>query len=256
MHADVRNIDGTSHFVGRVECAPCSRIYITFYKKSGNGMHPHHHYSRNKLRTAELWMDDAGALVKVGLGKVPADAAGDLEPRKALRKRLGCKSFAWYLQNVYPENEIVDPIQDVLALGVLKVRGSTGKKCVDSLGKLNFGDKIGSYGCNGGSNQNFVLLRNKHIMPLSKMEICLNTQLKWARCGTIAGKKQREEHMSWTYDSISGRVQELENMKCLSMAVEGGGGGVSLEPCCSEVAACPDQQWDWPKYTDTVRQLA
>ena len=56
---------------GRVECAPCSRVYITFYKKSGNGMHPEHHYSRNKLRTAELWMDDAGALVKVGIGKVP-----------------------------------------------------------------------------------------------------------------------------------------------------------------------------------------
>ncbi|NWR42345.1 GALT5 acetylgalactosaminyltransferase, partial [Regulus satrapa] len=58
-------------------------------------------------RASSVWLDEYkelfyGHAYHLLLGKVDV---GDLSPQIRLRKRLGCKSFRWYLQNVYPDLE-------------------------------------------------------------------------------------------------------------------------------------------------------
>ena len=47
--------------------------------------------------------------------------AGNLTDRIELRKRLNCKSFKWFLDNVYPEKFVVD--EDVHAYGMVSFFG-------------------------------------------------------------------------------------------------------------------------------------
>ena len=75
---------------------------------------------------------------------------GDITERKDLRNDLQCKSFQWYLDNVYPESHIPRRYK---SLGEVK-SDSTGY-CLDTLGKKENED-IGAFYCHGqGGNQIF-----------------------------------------------------------------------------------------------------
>lgn len=50
---------------------------------------------------------------------------GDISERKALRKRLQCKTFRWYLVNIYPEMRMYT---DTIAYGVVSNIPSAKKK--------------------------------------------------------------------------------------------------------------------------------
>uniref|UniRef100_A0A1W7RB57 Polypeptide N-acetylgalactosaminyltransferase n=1 Tax=Hadrurus spadix TaxID=141984 RepID=A0A1W7RB57_9SCOR len=89
---------------GNLEIIPCSRVGHVFRKRrpygSPNGADT---MMRNSLRVAHVWMDD----YKKYYFEIRSDLAtkeyGDITDRIALRKRLQCKSFEWYMKNIYPE---------------------------------------------------------------------------------------------------------------------------------------------------------
>ena len=80
---------------------------------------------------------------------------GDISDRVKLREKLKCKSFRWYLSNVYPEKFIPD--ENSVAYGRVRLRERN--LCLDTLSRDE--DKpfnIGVYQCHKNISATQVLI--------------------------------------------------------------------------------------------------
>ncbi|XP_072508267.1 polypeptide N-acetylgalactosaminyltransferase 11-like isoform X2 [Notamacropus eugenii] len=92
---------------GKLFIIPCSRVgHITrkvFLHKAREIMES---LQYNSLRLAHVWLDEYKEQFFLQRPDLRRKEYGNISERVELRKILGCKSFQWYLDNIYPELEI------------------------------------------------------------------------------------------------------------------------------------------------------
>ncbi|XP_063449303.1 polypeptide N-acetylgalactosaminyltransferase 9 isoform X1 [Pan paniscus] len=135
---------------GSMEVLPCSRVaHIERTRKPYNN-DIDYYAKRNALRAAEVWMDDFKSHVYMAWNipmTNPGVDFGDVSERLALRQRLKCRSFKWYLENVYPEMRVYN---NTLTYGEVRNSKASGY-CLDQ--GAEDGDRAILYPCHGMSSQ-------------------------------------------------------------------------------------------------------
>uniref|UniRef100_A0A8C6UHR0 Polypeptide N-acetylgalactosaminyltransferase n=1 Tax=Neogobius melanostomus TaxID=47308 RepID=A0A8C6UHR0_9GOBI len=135
---------------GSMEVLPCARVaHIERTKKPYNN-DIDYYAKRNALRAAEVWMDEYKSHVYMAWNipmNNPGVDFGDVSERLALRKRLQCRSFRWYLDHVYPEMRIYN---NTITYGEVRNSKASGY-CLDQGSEDD--DKAILYPCHGMSSQ-------------------------------------------------------------------------------------------------------
>ncbi|XP_067138577.1 putative polypeptide N-acetylgalactosaminyltransferase 10 isoform X2 [Centruroides vittatus] len=158
--------------------APCSRIghiYRKFAPFPNPGIGDF--VGRNYKRVAEVWMDEYKDFLYMRRPQYRLLEVNDLSRQKELRKKLNCKPFKWFMENVaFDQLKKYPPIEPPdFAKGEIRNVGSD--LCVDTRFRGQ-NERFGLEKCikdsiNQGGEQQFVLTWHKDIRP-KKRSVCFD----------------------------------------------------------------------------------
>ncbi|XP_043549712.1 polypeptide N-acetylgalactosaminyltransferase 13 isoform X2 [Chiloscyllium plagiosum] len=217
---------------GSLEIITCSHVGHVFRKATpytfpgGTG----HIINKNNRRLAEVWMDDfKDFFYIISPGVIKVDY-GDVSARKGLRERLKCKSFSWYLENIYPDSQI--PRRYYL-LG--EIRNVATNQCLDNMGRKE-NEKVGIFNCHGmGGNQVFSYTAEKEIRT---DDLCLdvsrlNGPIVMLKCHHMRGNQL------WEYDVQTLALRHVNSNQCLDEPSEED----KMVPTMKDCSGIRSQQW-------------
>nr|CAH0108430.1 unnamed protein product [Daphnia galeata] len=220
---------------GTLEIIPCSHVGHIFRKRSPykwrSGVNV---LKRNNVRLAEVWLDEYSEYYYQRIGHDRGDY-GDISSRKNLRENLGCKSFKWYLDNIFPELFIPG---DAVASGEVRNLGFSPAYCLDGAArKANLHKPVGLWPCHGQSGNQIRNEWSNQCVDSAAGPNDLHKPVGLWPCHKQGGNQ------FWLY-SKTGEIRRDE--ACLDYA----GSDVILYPCHG---AKGNQFWEYDPETNFVQ---
>ncbi|NXJ14130.1 GLT15 acetylgalactosaminyltransferase, partial [Odontophorus gujanensis] len=164
---------------GSVEVIPCSRVGHVYRNHIPNAFSYEEAIVRNKIRIAETWLGSfkenfyKNDTVAFLISKVKTSAKPDCSERLQLQKRLGCRSFQWFITNVYPE---LSQTEDTPRFSG-KLYNTGAGFCADySPGRAVADGSIKLSPCSNSLTQHFEYNRMKEIHLGSAPLFCLDVR--------------------------------------------------------------------------------
>ncbi|XP_031622984.1 polypeptide N-acetylgalactosaminyltransferase 13-like [Contarinia nasturtii] len=217
---------------GRLVMVPCSRVGHIFrdnapYVLPGGADHI---ISHNLARMAEVWLDEYKDTFYTYNPRSWRERTNVTE-RKLLRERLQCKSFKWFLENVFSESPFNIKNYKVVEIESLY----EDETCLDSMGDSRvLNRKLEVKVCHHqGGNQVFMITEKGEIR---EKKFCLDATMpgepvKMLGCHGEGGNQR------WTYDESANLIKHSTGKNCLTLQDDSD--LLTIEECDGSLA----QQW-------------
>ncbi|XP_047138118.1 polypeptide N-acetylgalactosaminyltransferase 13 [Hydra vulgaris] len=233
---------------GRIEILPCSRVGHIFRKVTSPYTFPKgvtETLSKNLNRLAEVWMDEYKEYYYRSRPLFRGKEYGNITQRLELRQKLQCKSFKWYMENIYSDMEIPDLYPPAEG----EIRNGASNLCIDSMGvvKENVKHQVGLYPCHGeGGAQHFQLSLKGEIIFQDKFCLDVAVASPGAFIEFFKCHKQRGNQL-WQHNIDSGEIVHFVTQQCLDLGVSDHKDKAVMNRCDGRAS----QKWKFGHYNMT-----
>ncbi|CAF0999883.1 unnamed protein product [Adineta ricciae] len=174
---------------GRLVDAPCSRvghIYRQFNPHGGFALGDY--LSRNHKRVAAVWMDEYAEYVYKRNEHMRNIDPGNIEKQLAIRKKLACKPFKWFMEHVAFDLPQYYPPVPLPPYATGEIRSMVSSLCIDT----KFGGEHATFGLDRclrdhrdrSGEQQFELSWRQDIRPNGR-ELCFDVPQQEKRTPVI-----------------------------------------------------------------------